>query len=138
MITLKDLNEYTLLRKEIADLKKRINQHESIVSDVVTGSSLEYPYTKHSISITGFSCCYSKRMYNKYSRQIELRQQKAEEIEDYISSIDDSLVRQIVRLRFIDGLSWTAVAHRIGGGNTENSVKVVFHRYLKSCNDCNV
>lgn len=52
-------------------------------------------------------------------------------LEAYITAIDDSLTRQAFILRFIDGLSWRAVAYRIGGGNTVGSVKMLVRRYLK-------
>ncbi len=48
----------------------------------------------------------------------------------YIAGVDDSLVRQILRLRYIDGLSWWRVAQCIGGGNTEDSVKKLAYRYI--------
>lgn len=49
----------------------------------------------------------------------------------YIASIEDSLIRQIIALRFVDGLSWRQVANHIGGGNTEDSVRKAVNRYLK-------
>lgn len=54
-----------------------------------------------------------------------------ERLEAYIAAIDDSLTRQAFVLRFTDGLSWQAVAYRIGGGNTVGSVKMLVWRYLK-------
>lgn len=57
----------------------------------------------------------------------------------YIASIDDSLVRQIISLRFINGLSWRQVSNHVGGANTEESVKKIFYRFLrksKSCPEC--
>ena len=52
-------------------------------------------------------------------------------LERYIAEIPDSLTRRIFTLRFVDGLSWVQTAHRIGGGNTEASVKMTCYRYLK-------
>ncbi len=52
-------------------------------------------------------------------------------LERYIAGIPDSLTRQIFTLRFINGLSWVQVAHGVGGGNTEASVKMICYRYLK-------
>lgn len=57
----------------------------------------------------------------------------------YIASVGDSLTRQILALRYIDGLSWLQVANRIGGGNTADSVKKQCYRFLekeKSCPEC--
>ena len=58
-------------------------------------------------------------------------------LERYIAGIPDSLTRQIFTLRFINGLSWYQVAAHIGGGNTDDSVRIcrpcsVFSCYLGS------
>jgi hypothetical protein len=53
-------------------------------------------------------------------------------LNQYIAGVDDSMMRQILTLRYIHGLSWVQVAHRIGGGNTEDSVRMAHNRYLRS------
>lgn len=53
-------------------------------------------------------------------------------LERYIADIPDSLTRQIFTLRFINGLTWYQVAMHIGGGNTEDSVRMLCNRYLAS------
>ena len=52
-------------------------------------------------------------------------------LEGYIAAIPDSLTRQIFTLRFIEGHSWRGVAARLGGGNTEMSVRQRVYRYLR-------
>ena len=51
-------------------------------------------------------------------------------VEEFIASITDSHIRRIVNLRVVEGLSWSQVASRIGG-NTEDSVRMAFERYIK-------
>lgn len=53
-------------------------------------------------------------------------------LERYIASAPDSLTRQIMALRFINGLSWWQVAYSIGGNNTGDSVRMNVKRYLQS------
>ena len=53
------------------------------------------------------------------------------QLEEFVSGIDDSRMRRIVTLRFVDNLSWNEVADRIGGGNTEGSVKMAFQRFME-------
>lgn len=48
----------------------------------------------------------------------------------YIAGIDDSLIRQILTLRFVNGLSWQQVAMSIGGNNTADGVRMVAYRYI--------
>jgi len=52
----------------------------------------------------------------------------------YINGIEDSLIRQILSLRHVNGLSWQQVAAHIGGGNTDISVRVAHSRFLKKYN----
>ena len=47
-------------------------------------------------------------------------------IQRFASSLDDSLMRQIVTLRCASGLSRRQVAQHIGGGNTADSAKALF------------
>jgi len=59
----------------------------------------------------------------------------------YITSIDDSVVRQIIFLRYISLLPWKIVAGEIGGDNTADSVRMIDKRYFeesKSCSHCSV
>lgn len=52
-------------------------------------------------------------------------------LEEYINTVDDSLLRQIFTLRFVNGLPWDQVALCIGWEETD-SVKKKCYRYLKS------
>ena len=61
----------------------------------------------------------------------ELGLQQAEEVEEFISSISDPLVRQIVVLRVVDGRSWRDIAQIVGGDNSEDSVRMMFNRSVK-------
>ena len=52
-------------------------------------------------------------------------------LERYISSINDSLLRQIFTYRFVNGLPWEQVAACIGGGNNAGNVRMLCYRYIK-------
>ena len=80
------------------------------------------------------------RVGNTASRAADLSQKiqnkKAEleilrtNIMEYIMSIDDSLIRQIIKLRCIDLKSWTKIASAVGGYNTSDSVRKCYDRYI--------
>ena len=53
------------------------------------------------------------------------------EILEYICSIDDSLMRQIMTHRHIELKSWVQVANAIGGNNTADSVRKMHDRFLQ-------
>lgn len=52
-------------------------------------------------------------------------------LERYIAGIDDSLTRQMFKLRFVNGLTWRQVAACIGGGNTGDGCRKAVQRYLR-------
>ena len=56
--------------------------------------------------------------------------QQTNEVEQFIAGINDSRMRRIINLRFIQNLSWNKVADRIGGNNTEDSIKKMFYRFM--------
>lgn len=49
----------------------------------------------------------------------------------YIASIDDSLIRQIITLRNLDMLTWRQIAQKIGGGNTEDGLRMAYKRFVE-------
>ncbi|MGI6349316.1 MAG: hypothetical protein ACOXZ0_05310 [Eubacteriales bacterium] len=53
-----------------------------------------------------------------------------ERLEAYISGVEDGLIRQILQLRFVEGLSWQQVATGVGGRNTQDSVRKACRRHL--------
>ena len=53
------------------------------------------------------------------------------EIEIFISSIDDSLTRQIVEYRCCKLKSWQEVADKLGNGYTAESTRQIYHRFIK-------
>jgi len=57
----------------------------------------------------------------------------AEEVrlELFISTIDDSFLRLVFSMRYIDGLTWIQIAHRIGN-NTADSIRMAHDRFLQS------
>ena len=57
-------------------------------------------------------------------------QVRRKEIMDFIDGIDDSLMRQIVYLRCVCCMQWSAVADEIGGGNTAEGVRQAYRRYM--------
>lgn len=49
----------------------------------------------------------------------------------FIAGVDDSQMRMVLALRHVNGLSWRQIAFHIGGGNTEDGIKMAYHRFLK-------
>ena len=49
----------------------------------------------------------------------------------YINSIDDSYLRQVIFLRDISLLPWETVAAEMGGDNTADGMRMFYKRFLE-------
>lgn len=60
--------------------------------------------------------------------------------EIYITTISDSLIRQILFYRCVKLYGWRKVAYMCGGRNSEDSIKKIYQRFFKrqqkSCPEC--
>lgn len=137
-MTKQELSQLRYLSSEIELLKKQIEDAEYAIekaSDVVSGSNHEWPYEPRKFHVEGVAVPdYEnkiRRLKHKLERRTEELMDKREELENYIATVPDSLIRQILTLRYVNGLSWAQVAAHIGGGNTADSVRKMCNRYLK-------
>lgn len=143
MVSKEILIQYSDLQEEIKEVRQRIEkterqieriEREKTVCDKVMGGEGGL----QSFKIEGFPYPeYSRKKTLLYSRKATLTSLEMElletlnKVEEFIASVDDSRMRRIINLRFIEGLSWNKVADRIGGGNTEGSIKMAFQRFME-------
>ena len=123
------------VREKIEKLEKQIDRIEKDgnVIDKVRGGEGGL----QSFKIEGFPYPeYSRKKTLLYARKATLSELEMElletlnEVEMFIASVKDSHIRRIVNLRIVDGLSWCEVARKIGG-NTEDSVRKAFERFME-------
>lgn len=117
-------------------LKKQIEDIETITTkDSVKGSLSEHPYIETHFTLEGIDYEDYNRRIRRLQRQLNRRVEElldlVDETNEYIESIEDSLIRQIIALRYINGLTWEQVAASIGGNNTADSVRMLCDRFLK-------
>lgn len=143
MISKEILIQYGDLQKEIEELNQRKNNLEKkfkkflngcTVTDMVTGGEggiqhfkiegfpvIDYEKTRRALTKS------IQRLEDKYADLLELQN----EVEEYIETIEDSRMRRIIRMRYLDKMTWYQVAMNIGGGNTEDSVRKAFIRFIE-------
>ena len=127
-MTKKELEQYRSVVAEIRETEERIK--ENTVTDTVSGSDAEFPYTKHSMSVAGLE----KSEYNNMlmARRNKLQRQRRK-VERYVDGIEDSLTRRIFRMRYIEGEvrpSWQWIAFKVGGGNSADGTRKRHDRFL--------
>ena len=129
-MTKKELEQYRSVVAEIRETEEQIK--ENTVTDTVSGSSSEFPYNLQTMVVSGLG----RDGYNNslLARRNKLQRQRRK-VERYVDGIEDSLTRRIFRMRYIEGEvrpSWQWIAFKVGGGNTESSVKKRVYRFLKN------
>lgn len=124
------LLQYCDLKKEIEKLEARINRlqkQSDFVSDVVQNG-----YKRHAV-IYGYDLIRSSKLHKlerilqeRYDKVLDLKNQ----IEEYISKIEKSDIRQIFEHRYIDNLEWFKIAE-VMGYNNEDTPRKKHDRFLE-------
>lgn len=123
----KKLSQLYQLKREIEWLKKQIDDMDyKIVTDSVKGSDTCFPYVQHTITIRGIGYGEYERKEANLKRQLQRRLDEymdtVAEINAYIASIEDSEMRQILSLKYINNLPWRQISMHMGtcgDGSTE-------------------
>jgi DNA-directed RNA polymerase specialized sigma24 family protein len=125
-MTIKELSQLFFLKKEIAKLEKQLQDLQDAATRVtVTVSDSPRSGKVSSPTALGADICELKTMLE------EIKQQRIAEYKrllGYINSIDDSYTRQVMTLRFVDGLKWEEVADALN--TTSWSVKHLCYRFV--------
>lgn len=110
-MTVAELKQYRSICRELVE--KNIELKSKTIQGTVRGSDSEFPYTQHTMSVSGVESSNSNM---RLLKRIDYLKRKKQEIEDFIDGIDDSLTRRIFELRYIKGRkkpSWQAIAYSI-------------------------
>ncbi|HBI59896.1 MAG TPA: hypothetical protein DDY31_01575 [Lachnospiraceae bacterium] len=145
------LIQYADMQQEVKDIRRRIDEIErnlnrmieskEMVSDTVKGTRKDG--TIGAIKITGFPDQeYSKKSQSLKRLKAKLEQTEEEllemmtDAEEFIESIEDSELRTMFRLHYIDDLTWNQTAHRMNSMfskrvYTEDSCRKKNERFFK-------
>ena len=142
------LEQYVSMRAEQQDLIRRIQsldakllnmEMNSIVSDSLTRGK-KGKQSLGTVRIEGFpSRDYQKRKWTlrRYKQMLanydDKLLKKQIQVEEYIQGIEDSYVRQAMRYRYIDGMSWIRIGKQMH--TTEDAIRKTISRYLEDERD---
>ena len=142
-VTKEVLVQYTDLQKERKEVREKIEKLEKQIETIENNGNVADKVRGgdgglQSFKIEGFPYPeYSRKKTLLYMRKAALSELEMElietlnEVEEFITTVKDSHMRRIISLRVVDGLSWNKVADRIGGGNTDDSVRKAFDRFME-------
>jgi hypothetical protein len=130
-MTKKELSQLYWLNKEIEMQQKRIAELENLA-------------TSCTATITGMprSPLVTDRLSNYIAEIVDLRNllelnlkkcfYELNRLNRYINTIEDSQIRQIMTLRYINGLTWQQIAFRIGE-HDEQYPRRKHNAFLRKC-----
>lgn len=134
------LEQYGGIKAELRQIESELSRLRSTpyasVVDCVQGSSLCPPYQPHAITIRGVAMEPSieheiarlEQRYEKHRKNLYFWLNK---VEDLLATIPDARIRAILRYRYVDGLDWWTVADKMGGRETNETVKKASQRFLE-------
>lgn len=134
-MTEKELQQLYFLNKEIEMLKSQIDTMEPrMATDRVSGSDIHFPYTLRSYTITGLDTNEYNTKIRKLKRKLKIRLDEmmdlVEEMNEFIENQEDSEIRQILALRYINNLTWHQIAIHLGYAD-ESVPRKRMNRFLK-------
>ena len=128
-MTSKELSQLYYLNREIESDKRRLAELEAAATSV-TSKITGLPHAGGKSDKTALAADIAV-LKDIVKNKIERSLLEYKRLLNYIDSIDDSLIRQIMTFRHVNGLSWNRVADSIGGGNTGDTVRIKHNRFLK-------
>lgn len=119
------------LKKERCKAKKH---------DIVKGSSAQFPYLKKNIHIDENDVTAENKLLLDNAIDLEIKilnerlkqgLQMIKSIVVFIDSIEDIYMRNILRYRIIENMTWLKVAKAMGEGYSESSVRMAYERFIQ-------
>ena len=144
--------ELSKIKKIMVEIKILEKKMESIGIEVgsstvvsVKGSLPVFPFIERTITMQGldYTAYYNRiqKIKDSIKQRTDVLIDVVEKANKFIESIEDSEIRTILALRYIDGMSWKQVAAIIGEGYTPDSVRMKHNRFFennKSVRSCSV
>lgn len=114
------LKQYFWLVQEIKKQEIRLEKvymkkaRGALTSDVVSGSSSSFPYGPTHFKISGYDEGYTPiyKQEDRLIKAIKKAEQAKTDIEDYIDTVEDARLRELLRDRFIECLKWEEIGKR--------------------------
>ena len=129
-MTKKELSQLYYLNREIEEQQRRLCELEGLATSCtaqITGmprvNGISDKLAKYAVEIADLKALLDLNLKKCFYELNRLNR--------YIESVEDSQMRMILSLRYVNGLSWRQIAFSVGGGNTEKGVQMMVKRFLK-------
>ena len=130
-MTKKELSQLYWLNREIEEEKRKLSELEA----AATGCTAKITGLPHvsgahdKIGDLGILIAEQRDLIDLKVKQSVIEYNR---LNRYIADVEDSLTRQIMLLRFRNGLPWTQIAVSVGGNNTPDGCRMMINRYIRA------
>lgn len=124
------LKQLRFLYQEVNMIQEQINSLQ-MESAAVSASDKEWPYCKHTEIITGLPSLEDQRKRHQLERRKAKCQKQIGQIEYYIYHVEDSLIRQLLQYRYMEGLKWNEIAAKTGDKYSADYLRITLDNFLK-------
>lgn len=109
-MTMEWLGRYLAIKEEIKDIKARLDAMDGWKSPRLSDNP------SHASSTEGLDPIIIRRekLYRKYLEKLAEGQGVILEIETFVNEVPDPLARTIIRMKYIDGMTWREVGDAVG------------------------
>lgn len=125
-MTIEELSQLLPLRSEIKYYEQRLQKLRT---------AMERPKTDLADLLTNEDmlvyCGKAKEFETLFTQTLKRGKEELQRLEDYVASVSDPFIRQLIELRFIRGLSWRQCAFYSGAALTEKNAQQLCRRYMK-------
>lgn len=131
-MTKESLEAYRSKKEEIKELQQKLlniaDGKPMIGNDTILDYRKGYPIPE---PVVGVDWEKVRRTEKRYKQKIDTLLQECEEVEEYIEEIPDSLMRRLIRMYYLDGLSQCEISKRVHMSQSSVSKKISFFLKLE-------
>lgn len=131
MMKREDLETYKSKKEEIRELKYKLEHVAD--NDAGVGASVINDYRTgfpHPQAVVGCDYSMLRKRRENYSNRITKLTAECEAVEEFIEAIEDSVIRRILRMYYIDGLTQKEIGKKIHLDRSSISLKI--NNFLKT------
>ncbi len=129
-MTISELNNYYLLEDAIRDAKEQIVKIEEKLCASPTFDTSGIPKNPTPRNHTEDTLIELAHLKIELDKTVEEYEALKVRIERYIANIPDLLIHRIMVKKVREHKKWKVIAEELGGGNTKDSVKKMYYRYI--------
>lgn len=111
------------LKNEVRHLQEEL-QNLPMTKDSVRGSMVEFPYIERTMVISGIDEGSAGKLRRRLERKCAELQEKIGEMENWLDTIPDSEMRDVLRMKYRNGMKDKQIANELGYSRTAIAMKV--------------